>query len=132
MHGGRHIHSPSGVLTTKEWRDGKKKRAMERALRTRSCRQARAGFAKLRLRRSATRCLARSQHPAMRSAVEQPPANAADGIIAQRYCFALRQHCPAVAPLWSFYIANTNCTIHCRHSSCSIDYACLIQHHCSM
>lgn len=61
-------------------RDGKKKQAMERALKTRSCRKARAGLAKLRLRRSATRCLVRSQSSAMRSAVEQPPANAADGI----------------------------------------------------
>lgn len=32
MHGGRHILSPSGVLTTEEGRDGKKKQAMERAL----------------------------------------------------------------------------------------------------
>ncbi|NDO53589.1 hypothetical protein FMN12_06760 [Bacteroides acidifaciens] len=38
MHGGRHVLSHRGVLTTEEWRDGYKQQAMERALRTRSCR----------------------------------------------------------------------------------------------
>ena len=53
----------------------------------------------IRLRRSATRCLARSQPPAMRSAVVQPPANAADGIASTRRCFVMRQHCPVATPL---------------------------------
>ena len=35
MHGGRHVLSHRGVLTTEEWRDGYKQQAMERALRTR-------------------------------------------------------------------------------------------------